>query len=59
MKHKHGGEDAAPKSDAARHVSAVFELFFFFFFSRICTDLALIRAKLGKFNQNQAVSAGN
>ena len=56
MKHKHGGEDAAPKSDAARHVSAVSELFFV---SQIYINSASIRAEPGKFSQNQAVSASN
>ena len=56
MKHGRGWEGAASESDADAHMS-VLRLSFFFFFSRIRTDSALIRAKPGRFDQNRAISA--
>ena len=56
MKHEHGWEGAAPKSDVARRgcsrVDAVFDLFFFF-----PSDSCRLGFNLRWFDQNQVVSA--
>ena len=67
MKHRRGWEGAAPESDVGcgdQHdcprVGAVSELLLFFFFSFFFTNsrrLSSICAELGRFSQNQAVSA--